>query len=283
MLNHKLQHHFRKAFAVLSATILITSSAITTFAADSSHKFSDIDLKVSIPEELVCFTRSTTNNNAYLKKLGVSDASELRATMEANHVYLEAVNKDVTYEIAIAGEKASSELPNFDTTDTSRMENLFQEYLESCNIETEDVTEVITGSEIYENNGVRYFVTDASTTSKTQVTVYTKKYYTVMQGMVYTFILQSNTNQIDASMTDNLLHIINSAQYVPVKKSLMESNLVTEVLSNIVTVGIPILILLLVLYLLDHTKKKSAKQISAEEARLREQYAKEEAAKKDSE
>ena len=63
--------------------------------------FLDIDLSVKVPKELICFTRTTTNNNSYLEKLGVNEASVLTNNMIANKIYLEAVPEDVGYEIVV--------------------------------------------------------------------------------------------------------------------------------------------------------------------------------------
>lgn len=274
---NKALHFLKKAAIIISAASLIVTSPITALAADSTYKFSDIDLEVSIPEELVCFTRSTTNNNAYLDKIGVDDAAELRASMQAANVYLEAVNKDITYEVVVSGQKASSELPNFDNVDSEKLNELFNEYVESYkHIEADAFTEDITASEISQHNGVYYFQTDITNISKTMVTVYSRKYYTVMQGNVYTFSIQSKTNQLDDAMIDQLDKIVSSAKYTPVSKSIFENSIVTEILSSLITLGLPIGVLALIAYLLGRTKKKSAKQIAAEEKRLKEIYAQQE-------
>lgn len=272
-----LLRFIKKGAALLAAAVICSTTVITTMAADSKYKFSDIDLIVTIPEDLVCFTRSTTNNNSYLEKIGVEDASELRTTMTANNIYLEAVNKDITYEIVITGKPANDALPNFDGTDDSDLNRLFDEYIQSCdNIVNDGVTENVTASAIYEQNGVKYFQTDIKTVSNTMITFYSRKYYTVMQGNVYTFTLQSKSNELNEQMSQQLESIVNSSQYVPVKASILENNVVTELLSTIITIGVPIGILALIVFILDRTKKKSAKRIAEEERELRARYAREE-------
>ncbi|MDO5403543.1 MAG: hypothetical protein Q4F11_08900 [Eubacteriales bacterium] len=268
---YKTHRFLKRAMAVISASVLIISTSVTAMAADSTYKFSDIDLEVTIPEELICFTRSTTNNNAYLDKIGVDDAASLRASMQAANVYLEAVNKDITYELVVSSQPASKELPDFNNTDSQQLNKLFNEYIERYkHIEADAFTEDITDSEITQHNGVYYFQTDITNISKTKVTVYSRKYYTVMQGNVYTFSIQSKTNQLDNTMTKQLTEIVQSAKYAPVSKSIFENNIVTELLSSIITLGLPIGALALIAYLLNRTKKKSAKQIAAEEKRLKE-------------
>ena len=75
------------AAVVMSAVTLFSVSGLSSAyvsAADTNHfKFADIDLVVDVPKELICFTRTTTNNNSYLEKLGVDEAAVLTNNMIA--------------------------------------------------------------------------------------------------------------------------------------------------------------------------------------------------------
>ena len=75
------------AAVVISAVTLFSVSGLSSAyvsAADTNHfKFADIDLVVDVPKELICFTRTTTNNNSYLEKLGVDEAAVLTNNMIA--------------------------------------------------------------------------------------------------------------------------------------------------------------------------------------------------------
>ncbi len=96
--------HFRRCFCEIFPQkltfipVLVLISAIifpsfTALAADASYKFSAIDLKLKVPEELICFTQTTTGNNAYLKDIGAQDANEVQNSMKASNIYLEAFSK----------------------------------------------------------------------------------------------------------------------------------------------------------------------------------------------
>ena len=72
---------FRKKLTFISVLVLISAiifPSFTALAADASYKFSAIDLKLKVPEELICFTQTTTGNNAYLKDIGAQDANVYR-------------------------------------------------------------------------------------------------------------------------------------------------------------------------------------------------------------
>ncbi|MFR4338058.1 MAG: hypothetical protein ACLT33_08495 [Lachnospira pectinoschiza] len=104
------------------------------------------------------------------------------------------------------------------------------------------------------------------------VTVYTRKYYTVVRGYIYTYAIQSKTDKVSDDMNNNLVSIINSAKYQKVKNSPLQNAVFTETLSNIITVGVPILILLVILLVITKVGPKGRAKRVNEEARLREEY-----------
>ena len=81
--------------------------------------------------------------------------------------------------------------------------------------------------------------------------------------------MQSEDNEITEDMINNILYIINSAQYTNVKKSIFENGVFTETLSTILTVGIPIAILVVIYLLITKVGKKGRSKLSSEEAELR--------------
>ena len=95
---------YRKGTAFLMAFCLMALLFSFSCAAaenTTTYRFSDINLEVQVPSELIGFTRSVTSNNAYLDLIGTDDVEELRSLMVVNHVYLEAVPQDVRYELII--------------------------------------------------------------------------------------------------------------------------------------------------------------------------------------
>ena len=73
--------------------------------------------------------------------------------------------------------------------------------------------------------------TEVTSVSDENKSIYTRKYYTVTRGYIYIFSLQSEDNEITEDMINNILYIINSAQYTNVKKSIFENGVFTETLS----------------------------------------------------
>ena len=266
----------KKAAAMIIASVMCVATFTSAYAAGDTNnfKFSDIDLSVKVPKELICFTRTTTNNNSYLEKLGVDEASVLTNNMIANKIYLEAVPEDVGYEIVVYGNTASKNLGNLNELSEDELNSLYNEYVASQSaINNDNIKEELESSELIKINDIPYFVTNIHSVSN-DVTVYSQKYYTVVRGYIYTYAIQSKTNRVSEDMTANAKSIISSASYAKVRKSLFENSVISETLSNIITVGIPIIILAIILYVLVKVGPKGKAKRLNEEAQLRAEYKK---------
>lgn len=266
----------KKAAAMIIASVMCVATFTYAYAAGDTNnfKFSDIDLSVKVPKELICFTRTTTNNNSYLEKLGVDEASVLTNNMMANKIYLEAVPEDVGYEIVVYGNTASKNLGNLNELSEDELNSLYNEYVASQSaINNDNIKEELESSELIKINDIPYFVTNIHSVSN-DVTVYSQKYYTVVRGYIYTYAIQSKTNRVSEDMTANAKSIISSASYAKVRKSLFENSVISETLSNIITVGIPIIILAIILYVLAKVGPKGKAKRLSEEAQLRAEYKK---------
>ncbi|HBD66077.1 MAG TPA: hypothetical protein DC028_03480 [Eubacterium sp.] len=266
----------KKAAAMIIASVMCVATFTYAYAAGDTNnfKFSDIDLSVKVPKELICFTRTTTNNNSYLEKLGVDEASVLTNNMIANKIYLEAVPEDVGYEIVVYGNTASKNLGNLNELSEDELNSLYNEYVASQSaINNDNIKEELESSELIKINDIPYFVTNIHSVSN-DVTVYSQKYYTVVHGYIYTYAIQSKTNRVSEDMTANAKSIISSASYAKVRKSLFENSVISETLSNIITVGIPIIILAIILYVLVKVGPKGKAKRLNEEAQLRAEYKK---------
>lgn len=266
----------KKAAAMIIASVMCVATFTYAYAAGDTNnfKFSDIDLSVKVPKELICFTRTTTNNNSYLEKLGVNEASVLTNNMIANKIYLEAVPEDVGYEIVVYGNTASKNLGNLNELSEDELNSLYNEYVASQSaINNDNIKEELESSELIKINDIPYFVTNIHSVSN-DVTVYSQKYYTVVRGYIYTYAIQSKTNRVSEDMTANAKSIISSASYAKVRKSLFENSVISETLSNIITVGIPIIILAIILYVLAKVGPKGKAKRLNEEAQLRAEYKK---------
>lgn len=277
LLNANTHQRLTAFFIAFLMTVL--SFAGTCQAAENTdtttYKFSDINLEVHVPTELIGFTRSVTSNNAYLDLIGADDVEELRSLMQVNHVYLEAVPKDVSYELIVSGKEAGNASTDFTALSDTELSDLFTEYLKASDgIDNASVTEKVTDSRIERQNGIPYFVTDVTSVANNEVTVYVRKYYTVMKGNAISFFIQSNGQELTNDMQQVLTNVVASAQYKTIQKSIFENAFFSEILATILTLAVPIALLALIVYVTTKSKKKTQQQIAADEERLRAEYAK---------
>lgn len=265
--------------AVLCAVFLSALPLNTAWAASentSTYKIADLNLQVSVPNELICFTQNVTSNNSYLELIGAEDVEELRSMMKINNVYLEIIPQDVAYEILVNGKDAGSAVRINELSDEALNEAFEQYVAASDQIENERVTEHVTDAAVYTHNGVHYFVTDVTSVANNNVTIYLRKYYTVMMDKIVTFTLQSNGQALTDEMSEYLLNIVHSAEYKTIRKSIFDNVYFTEILTTILSLLLPIGLLVIIAVLISRSKRKTKKQIEAEEQRLRAKYAAEE-------
>ena len=124
-----------------------------------TYKMPDLDLAVTVSNDLVGFTQNTTSNNSYLEKIGASDVEQVRALLMVNNIYLELIPKegDITYEILVSGKNAPSQVSNFNEVSDDVLKGYFDEYIDSANTQKNEETnikETITDSYIEKLNGI---------------------------------------------------------------------------------------------------------------------------------
>lgn len=269
----------RKAATLLSAATLAiggifgigSSPAMTTaYAADNAagrftYKFSDIALTLTVTEDLVGFTQNMTSNNSYLDKIGADDVEEVRAALQMNNIYLELIPKegDINYEILVSGKNAPSGASNFDSISNETLNEYFNDYIaesESRKSDTSVITETIDASSIETINGVNYFCTEVTSVSGNAVTVHVKKLYTIMQDKAITYTLQTTQPSITDDMSTMLTDIISTAEYSPVKGSILENAFFVEIMTSLVSMLVFVGILALILYLMIRAGKRKKRK-----------------------
>jgi len=246
--------------ALLKPVAANAEETLSTNATDGSSTFNlaDIDVAVTVSNNLVAFTQNVTSNNSYLEKVGAEDVEQFRALMKVNNVYLEIIPKDeVTFEIVISGKDAPKNYINFNEMDKETLESQFQNYLDTwSNISNDSVTETVTNSFIDTLNGTNYYVTDVTSVANNNVTIYMRKYYTIMQGKAVSFAIQTNQKELTEGMKNELKTIVNTAEYKDIKKSWRDTPFYTEILSTVLSLAIPIIILSLITYLTIRASKR---------------------------
>ena len=261
----------KSAAAVLIGLQLAITSLVPVMAEDislsdtskaSTYKIADLDVAVTVSDDLVCFTQNVTSNNSYLDLIGADDVEQLRALMKVNNIYLEIIPKqNVTYEILLSGKDAPSGVESLNDLSDDELQSSFKSYVESRdNTKNEIVTENITNSYIDKINGVTYFVTDVTSIANNDVTVYLRKYYTFMRGKAISFSLQTNQSVLTDNMKTELENIVKTTEYKNIKKSIFDNPIYSEIMTTVLSLLLPIAILALIVFFITNSAKRKKKK-----------------------
>lgn len=248
----------RKKISTLFLTMLITASiGVTAMAEDKEYKLSAIDLIVTVDEDLNALMRNVSESSPELELLD-TDAVNMLNYYIRNNIYLDVFPDDLSYEILVTSVPlADKNNAGFDTLDHTALE----EYMERLKEQTaaNDNTELLY-MDLFENDTTKYIHTGTHYNVQApseKVSVYTERYYTVMNGYNYYYTLQTNNLEIDSELSALLTDMVNSAQYTEVKGSLSDSGMFNELYEMFIGFGLTVLILGTILFMITRKPKRS--------------------------
>lgn len=244
---------------------LITFSSILSFKANASEEyydfnFAEINTSIKIPKGLITFTKNVSSADPNLKILKAS-ADELRVMFDKNHIYLETMPEDLSFEIILYGKELEN-VKDFNDMSDEEIKTALKKFEEESKKSSSDT---VYNVELYKNDVSTYFVIDFLT--ETDVTVYARKYYTVAQGCEVSIALQTKTpSATDANdsttytfkeeYVNQLQDIVDNTNYAPMKVTLKDSAVFREIMGYLLGLAITIGGLGLILFLLIKTTKK---------------------------
>ncbi len=143
----------------------------------------------------------------------------------------------------------------FNEMDKDTLESQFQHYVDTwANISNDSVTETITNSFIDTLNGTNYYVTDITSVANNEVTIYVRKYYTIMQGKAVSFAIQTNQSELTQDMKKSIKGKLSIRLNTKILKNHGDTPFYTEILSTVLSLLLPDCHSFTD-YLLDHTRK----------------------------
>lgn len=234
----KLNKILKSFFCALFAILLIFSVTLASYAATQTYSFSDLDIEIKVPSELAVFTRNVTSADKNLKLVDTS-ADELRIMFAQYGIYLEAISTDVSYELVVSGKDASNDAKDLNTLNDSEINEGLQAYKKKCeSVVTDEIMDVTT----YKNNSAIFYQVDFKTLSN-DVTVYARKYYTVMQGKELNFTVQSKSTVVTDEQADQLKSVVDSTVYKQIDQTITESPVFTELVGYLIGILITVVVL----------------------------------------
>lgn len=243
----------KRTITALLTTMITLFTTVFVYAAENEYAISAIDLIVNVSDELNVLTRNVSEGHPALQILEGANAVDLRNSFIQNNIYLNAFPDDLKYEIIITATNVNNDsAKNFSELENNEFEAYCKQLTES--FESSEHEELLDIS-IYENDTTKYVVTHTHNTNN-NISVYAKRYYTVMNGFNYNYILQTDDIEITSELEENFLEIINSANYTKVDASITESGIFMEMYETFIGFGLTVLILGTILFLSTRPTKK---------------------------
>ena len=247
----KINKILKRLFCFLLTVTFIVSGACASYAAEKKYSFSDLDIEIEVPNELAVFTRNVTSADNNLQLIDAT-SDELLVMFEQHDIYLEAFPKNVLYEIVVSGKPVSADVKDLDKlSDTERNQGL-QAYREKCeSVGTDEIFDVTT----YKNNSTIFYVANFKTVSN-DVTVFTKKYYTVMQGKEVNFTIQSKDIAVTDIEASQIKAIVDSTVFKQIDSSIFDSPIFTEISGYLFGLFVSVAVLFAIILVVKKSTKK---------------------------
>ena len=193
----------KSLFAALISMFMLLSAAA---AADTTtYTLDELDMEISVPNELVVFTRDLDDSDLYLSLFGLEKESFLN-TMISSDIYLSAVDMDTGAEVVVT--MTENEVSNFNLLSDAELSAL-QENLDSI---YQDLGRTYLGSEIYRHHQAT-FVKINFTTPDPEMPINSLQYYTIYANKAINITLHSYNDAISTEQALMLQNIVNSAAF----------------------------------------------------------------------
>ena len=283
--SHRLKTSAACIFTAVITLILTASTPITAYCssngADGSqssfadensdnteyvdYTFPQINTQISIPKSMITFTNSVTSADPNLNKIGAS-ADQLRIMFDKNNLYLEAMPENLSYEVILGGIK-KNDVKNFKDMSAEELRQAYNDYEAKCRSASMDTVYSMT---TYRTGDNIYFVEDFSTLSN-DVTVYSRKYYTIAENCEIYISLQtkmlsagdsndSSTYVFDEAAAAVARDIVDRVSYSPMKEHFTDTSMFSELFGYILGIVVTIGVLALILLLLTKSTSKPKKR-----------------------
>lgn len=249
-----------------------TDSSQSSFADENSgnteyidYTFPQINTQISIPKSMITFTNSVTSADPNLNKIGAS-ADQLRIMFDKNNLYLEAMPENLSYEVILGGIK-KNDVKNFKDMSEEELRQAYNDYEAKCRSASMDT---VYSTTTYRTGDNIYFVEDFSTLSN-DVTVYSRKYYTIAENCEIYISLQtkmlsagdsndSSTYVFDEAAAAVARDIVDRVSYRPMKEHFTDTSMFSELFGYILGIVVTIGVLALILLLLTKSTSKPKKR-----------------------
>ena len=172
---------------------------------NTAYVLKDLGMRMEIPSEFVVFTRDTDADDPNLSAQGLTEEG-LSSFMEEEHIYLDAWDENINYEIIVS--KESSPIPNYAQFNDAELNVLLSFFEDKFTAAGDDFI----GAGIYRHKQTPFMKIYASV-SDDEGTTYTLEYHTVHDNQAINIVLYSYIGKINSDMEALMQTIIDSVYF----------------------------------------------------------------------
>ncbi|MCH5304040.1 MAG: hypothetical protein J1E41_04175 [Ruminococcus sp.] len=166
---------FARIFSVFVALIIALGSfGLTAFAQDTSYEIDELNMSISIPNDMLAFTRNSEKTDPFISKFGLN-YEETVNNFKSGNIYLQAMKEDgsLTLTVTMTKDENSEKINNYAKLSDAEIKDVMNKYLSD--------TAYKSGS-VVEHNNVKYIYLTMSTKSGKKI-IQAEQYGTVINGM----------------------------------------------------------------------------------------------------
>ncbi|MCL2120637.1 MAG: hypothetical protein FWH28_00120 [Clostridiales bacterium] len=180
--------------------MLIPLAPVFAFADDtlSTYTFDELYLQISVPSELIQITRDAVSDEQFLEEAGV-DLPTLQKHLTDSYIYLNAMPKDLSYELALfmVSDKGTRDIWNLHDHDSSEIHKAvapIESGYEQAGIHARF-------DSLYDTQPVVFFIVDVDRIED-GTRIYGRQYYTIVNGQGISVTCWAYTGRMTAEQTD---------------------------------------------------------------------------------
>ncbi len=204
------RQNFSKLLSSIFIFILLFFSTNTIFAANTvKHTINELDLSIDLPNNLVVFTRNIDPKDKNLALFGF-DKAALENYYKSAGIYLNAIAKDLSYEIVIIMPE-NAKLSGVHFLDIPN-DQIMREMLSSIESEYTKLGLTYKGCEIYQNEQTKFLKAFLEQSTERGLTR-TTQYYTVYKNKPISITMHSYNKTANIYMQKPFQTIVDSAVF----------------------------------------------------------------------
>lgn len=196
----------KKLYSFVLMLIMVLSMSTTVFAASSkSYQLDDLGMSIDIPSGYVTFTRNISDNDPNLATYGLNK-KDLSDLMKSGNIYLNAWDKDVTFEIVVT--MIDSTITDFNLMSDTMLNTLASSF--KSEYANSGVT--VEKYEVYQHDQAKFikiYINQPNGSDK----AYGLQYYTVYDNKAINVTMQSYSGKIDSNKEAILQSIVSTVHF----------------------------------------------------------------------